>query len=75
MARQDAVGPRDGVELELTRIWEEVLEVQHLDIRQDFFALGGHSLLAIRLMVLIEERMGRDLPLATLFQAPTGSGL
>ena len=66
-----AVAPRDAIELELTRIWEEVLEVQHLDIRQDFFALGGHSLLAIRLMVLIEERMGRELPLATLFQAPT----
>jgi amino acid adenylation domain-containing protein len=69
--RDGTVAPRDAVELELTRIWEEVLEVKDLDIRQDFFALGGHSLLAIRLMVLIEERMGRELPLATLFQAPT----
>ena len=71
ITREDTVAPRDAVELELTRIWEEVLEMQHVDIRQDFFALGGHSLLAIRLMVLIEERMGRELPLATLFQAPT----
>ena len=68
---EGAIAPRDAVELELTRIWEEVLEVKNPDIRQDFFALGGHSLLAIRLMVLIEERMGRELPLATLFQAPT----
>ena len=71
ITREDTVAPRDAVELELTRIWEEVLEVPHVNIRQDFFALGGHSLLAIRLMVLFEERMGRELPLATLFQAPT----
>jgi amino acid adenylation domain-containing protein len=71
VAREDAVAPRDAVELELRRIWEEVLEREDIDIRQDFFALGGHSLLAIRLMVLIEERLGRELPLATLFQAPT----
>lgn len=69
--REGSVSPRDAVELELARLWEEVLDVQHPDIRQDFFALGGHSLLAIRLMVLIEERLGRELPLATLFQAPT----
>jgi amino acid adenylation domain-containing protein len=69
--RDGAVAPRDAVALELRRIWEDVLEVQQPDIQQDFFALGGHSLLAIRLMVHIEERLGRDLPLATLFQAPT----
>jgi acyl carrier protein len=70
-SRPGCASPRAAVELELTRIWEEVLEVKNPDIRQDFVALSGHSLLAIRLIVLIEGRMGRDLPLATLFQAPT----
>src|SRR5262249_29299905 len=71
MQREGSVAPRDTIELELAGIWAEVLAVQSVDIRQDFFELGGHSLLAIRLMVLIEERMGQELPLAALFQAPT----
>jgi len=36
-----------------------------------FFELGGHSLLAVRLFAQIENRFGRRLPLAALFQAPT----
>ncbi|MCP4562897.1 MAG: non-ribosomal peptide synthetase, partial [Bosea sp.] len=65
------LAPRDTVELRLARIWEELLGVQPVGIRSDFFALGGHSLLAVRLMARIRQEFGRDLPLATLFQDRT----
>src|SRR5207245_6060065 len=39
--------------------------------KHNFFELGGHSLLAARLFAQIENRFGRNLSLATLFQAPT----
>jgi len=33
--------------------------------------LGGHSLLAVRLFALIEKRLGKKLPLTTIFQGAT----
>jgi amino acid adenylation domain-containing protein len=63
--------PRDPSELQMLLIWEEVLGVSGLGVNDNFFDLGGHSVLAVRLMALIEQRSGRDLPIATLFGAPT----
>jgi amino acid adenylation domain-containing protein len=65
------VMPRDVVEIELARIWEEVLGRRPVGIRDDFFALGGHSLLAVRLLSRIEQHFGRKLPLVTFFQHST----
>ncbi len=65
------VAPRDAVELALTSLWEEVLEVRPIGVRDNFFELGGHSLAAVRLFALIENRMGKKLSLATVFQGAT----
>ena len=37
----------------------------------DFFALGGHSLMTLRLVADIEFEFGRELPVASVFEAPT----
>jgi amino acid adenylation domain-containing protein len=65
------VDPRDTTELELARIWEELLGAGRVGVTDDFFELGGHSLLAVRLFARIEASFGRRLPLALLFQART----
>jgi amino acid adenylation domain-containing protein len=65
------VAPRDELELQLTRIWEQLLGVQPIGIRDNFFELGGHSLLAVRLFAQIERSFGQNLPLTTLFQGAT----
>ena len=68
---QGFVAPRDAVEQALAGIWAEVLEVERVGIHDNFFGLGGHSLLAVRIFARIEKLTGKELPLVTLFQAPT----
>ncbi|RKH59280.1 non-ribosomal peptide synthetase, partial [Corallococcus interemptor] len=68
---RDFVAPRDALEMQLARIWEDVLGVRSVGIRSSFFELGGHSLLAVRMLASIRERLGLSLPLSVLFQQPT----
>jgi len=70
-----AVLPRNDVERRLVGIWEEVLGVSGIGTHDNFFDLGGHSLLAARMFVRLEQTLGIQLPIATLFQAPTVEGL
>jgi thioesterase domain-containing protein len=71
LAEKEYVAPRDALEMELTKIWESVLGLKSIGIRDDFFELGGHSLLAVRVFGQIGKVIDVDLPLSILFQAPT----
>jgi len=62
------VAPRDDLERRLATIWERLLGVQSVGIRDDFFHLGGHSLLAVRLVSEIQNETGHRLPLVSFFQ-------
>jgi acyl carrier protein len=55
----------------LVSIWEEVLGVRPIGIKDDFFELGGDSLLAVQLFERIEQECGKMLGLATLFAGAT----
>jgi amino acid adenylation domain-containing protein len=65
------LAPRNELEIQLTKIWRKVLGIPAIGIRDNFFELGGHSLIAVRLFAEIEQTWGKNLPLATLFQAQT----
>jgi amino acid adenylation domain-containing protein len=68
---KEFIPPRNILEGQLAVLWEEVLEVRPIGVRDSFFDIGGHSLLAVRLMSRIQQWFGQDLPLSVLFQCPT----
>jgi len=68
-ARSTSTG--DPVESRLAAIWSRVLGVERVGPDDNFFALGGHSLLAAELFAAIEREIGKRIPLASLFRAPT----
>lgn len=65
------LAPRDDTERTLVELFEQVLGVKPVGIRDDFFALGGHSLSAARLVTRVDAALGKRMALATLAAAPT----
>jgi amino acid adenylation domain-containing protein len=51
--------------------WREVLGLQRVALRDNFFDLGGHSLLLVKLQVRLQRDFGVELPLVELFQRTT----
>ncbi len=66
------VAPRTDLESQLVKLWEEVLKVQPIGVKDDFFDLGGDSLAAATMFVELERLTGKkSYVLSTLLENPT----
>jgi len=63
--------PDSALEKQLVEIWESVLDQRGIGVTDNFFDLGGHSLLLAKLLLRVEQKLGKRLSLANVFQAPT----
>ncbi|MFI9328903.1 amino acid adenylation domain-containing protein [Kitasatospora sp. NPDC052868] len=67
--------PTDAYERGLVAIAAELLQLPVLGVHDNLFELGASSLTAMRLVVRIEQRFGRTVPLSALIAAPTVADL
>ncbi len=67
--------PNGATEKMLAEIWMKVLDSPTVGTDDNFFSLGGNSILAMTLVSEIRQTFDVDLPLVSLFQAPTIAGL
>ncbi|RLT97983.1 non-ribosomal peptide synthetase [Ketobacter sp.] len=74
-AANQFVAPRNDIEQSLVGIWQEVLELEQVGVFDDFFDLGGHSLLINKVATRLQQQLGVELPLRTLFEVPTVAAL
>src|SRR5690606_9728895 len=52
--------PRTTVEIAVAEIWRSLLNLDQINLTDNFFDLGGHSLLAMRAANEIRRRFGID---------------
>ncbi|MBY0573496.1 MAG: AMP-binding protein, partial [Undibacterium sp.] len=69
------LAPRSKTEQILSEIWQEILGVERVGIKDNFFRLGGHSLSATRLVARINQRFQIKLPLKVVFETADLQGL
>jgi amino acid adenylation domain-containing protein len=67
----DAGAPRTPVEEIIAGIWCEVLKLPAVGPVDNFFNLGGHSLLVTHTILRVREILKLELPIRSLFEAPT----
>ena len=66
--------PRSTTEMAIAAVWSQV-GVTTADVNQNFFDLGGHSLLAAQVTARLLDVFQLDVPLRSVFLAPTVAGL
>jgi len=65
------LAPENDIEELLADIWEEVLTLQKIGIKDQFLEIGGSSLSAIRIAARIEQNLELKIPVNKIFEHPT----
>jgi acyl-CoA synthetase (AMP-forming)/AMP-acid ligase II/acetyltransferase-like isoleucine patch superfamily enzyme/acyl carrier protein len=69
--QQNFVAARTSVESRLIDIWKDILKLDRIGIRDNFYSIGGDSLATAVLMTAVEAQFGRDVPVDSFLKSPT----
>jgi acyl carrier protein len=59
--------PRTEIEINVAKIWNDILNAGEIDLDDNFFDLGGHSILLIRVNSIVSDEYGVELPFNLYF--------
>ncbi|MTI47956.1 MAG: amino acid adenylation domain-containing protein [Firmicutes bacterium] len=68
---EEYVAPRNEIEVGVSKIWGELLGIEHIGIDDNLFHMGGHSLIATQLVSRIRQLYQIEFPLNIVFEHPT----
>jgi enterobactin synthetase component F len=71
LGQMDYTEPVTPVEKKLAALWQEILNLERVGLHDNFFELGGDSLSAAVMSALFPEHLEVELPLGSVFEAPT----
>src|SRR6185503_12160783 len=69
------VAPSTDLETRVAAVWQQVLGIEPIGIHDNFFEMGGDSFIGIQLIAELKKELHADLPVVTLFEAPTVAAL
>lgn len=69
------VPPRDQIEETIAGTWQQAFGLALVGVEDNFFDLAGNSLLAIQIVTRLRQAFNVELPMTSLFEVPTVSGL
>ena len=71
----ERVRARGPIEEVVASIWAEVLGLEQIGTTDSFFDIGGQSLKAVQVVARLSELLRVELPVSTVFEAPTVQAL
>lgn len=63
--------PSSDTEATLCECWQNLLKLDRVGVKDNFWSLGGQSLLALRLTNMIRQDFELEIPLKVIFDLPT----
>ncbi len=72
---QNYLPPRTPTQKKIADVWQNVIQLDRISIEDNLFDLGVHSLLVVQLHKRLQEDLGKQIGLVTLFRYPSIAAL